>query len=227
MTRRIAFNFAALTTVGLLLNQCHTLPPSHTSMPKLRSASIPSSLIIELRNARSLPGKTPAITIDFMMKNNTNQTMTLAKRWNSWGAYQWEYEITDATGKKFKVVNPQWGWGLNCFDVLDIKPGSELQLPSFLDYGHNYGDFSFHGDKNYFVDERNILVGKVVMGEKGISHRVQLDYENAWKYPVTVVGKFTAKLEEDWDNRTQKIRHTNWAGSITTAPITVEAPTAP
>lgn len=208
MKRRIAFNLVALATLGLILNY---RPPV---------ASLPP-LTIELRNARALPGKTAVIAVDFVMKNNTKEPLLLAERQNSWGAYQWEYEITDATGKKFSLGNPQMVWMANALTFFGIEPDSEFQMPSYLDYVQ-----VSTGDKNLFVDKRNTRIGEVIWDEKAFREAMR-ESEFGWKYPVTVVGKFTAKIET-WDiPGSTYVKQSNWAGSITTAPITVEAPPTP
>ncbi|MGC4042744.1 MAG: hypothetical protein QM758_02955 [Armatimonas sp.] len=215
MTRRIAVNLVALATLGLILNH-------HQPVAKSAPTPVLQPLTIELRNVRALPGKTCVIAVDFVMKNNTKQPLLLAERWNSWGAYQWEYEITDATGKRFSLGNPQMIWFANMLTFFGIEPDSEFQMPSYLDYIQ----VRVQRGENRFVDKRNMRMGRVMNDEKAFREAMQ-DSKSGWKYPVTIVGKFTAKTEAWRNSLTGEIKRSNWAGTITTPPITVAAPQAP
>lgn len=223
MMRRFAFNLTALTALGLLLNQQHTARVSAPEKPRIPAPP----LTIELRNVSAISGETSAISADFVMKNNSSQPLILAERWNSWGAYQWEYEITDATGKQFTAKNPQRSWTRNFPSCFKIEPGTEFQVPSFVE--HMPINSPKKKDKNIFVSAEGRPGEWVYRATRdGFLRKVRRVSKEGWKYPVTIVGKFTAKRESLRNSLTKEVNPIgNWSGEITTAPITVEAPTTP
>jgi hypothetical protein len=180
------------------------------------------NLSAELRNARALHGADPTINLEFVLRNNSKQPIELTRRWNSWGAYQWTLEVTDACGKKYHMANPMRNWARNFFATFVIAPKSEQVMTCKLLWGQlsqkdiesNAADEMTNLPKIFQCTDRVILLTYAA--------RTVPKPESSWVYPITIVGKFSAQIQGMKDGK--DIIRTNWSGTVETKPLVVKKP---
>jgi len=133
--------------------------------------------------------KDSSISLDFVLKNNTGKTIAIAKRWNSWGAFQWTVNVTTAD-HKIEFSNPQIAWWRNHLEAANIEPGKELRLKCRL---AAKGSTRHHDGIEVFTSKEENL---------------------HYTFPVHLVGTFfAASLHSDGQVAT------NWAGTIKTPKV--------
>lgn len=130
------------------------------------------------------------IEVDFVLTNRAAEPISITERWNSWGAYHWSFQLTDADGTIVEYQNPQEFWTRNFFSLATIEPGKEHRTNCLLTFcqpqEHRTGINVFRSSKEV----------------AGVA------------FPATLFGVFSiSKKQSDGD------RATNWEGTISTNPI--------
>lgn len=70
--------------------------------------------------------------IEFALTNYLKSDIKIWERWNSWGAYNWWFELKDKDGKIIQFINPQVTWTKNIPTIQLIKPHECFVLRSQL-----------------------------------------------------------------------------------------------
>ena len=174
---------------------------SHCEEPKSPTLSA------ELRNAKAIAGGTAAIVLDFVLTNLTDKPILLAERWNSWGADQWRFTLTDQSGGKIELCNSQNTWDCNFLSTFTIAAGGSHTLRCVLNGSYVS---TADADLNQFLPPQNHIMFDMVS-------RKQVPIKITWNYPVKVVGHFSAPLV----NRSQRVS-TNWTGAVLTPAVNIE-----
>lgn len=189
----------ALAFFGFISGSCKSKTSESANSSNLKSnvvrddtvvAPLPTvindtSLSASIDNAK-FEEKNSSISLDFVIKNNSNKTIAIAERWNSWGAFQWTVYVTTADHRMIEFKNPQAQWKRNFLSTVDIEPGKEFRLHCRL-----------------FANGSAIYEGGFEVFESKIN-RLNLTF------PIHIVGIFSAKLES------QGKVTTNWEGTIKT-----------
>lgn len=173
---------------------------SAISKPAPADDSKQSELVVELQNCQ-VKGRDPErIELEFLMSNKGPETIVLAERWNSWGANQWSFRLTDAKGNVFDFVNPQRSWWANHLTTFEIHAGKPLAFKCRLNV-MNEG----HGDSNnfWFSNSDSIF---------NLQHKPK-----AWIYPIRLEGIFSAPVVYP-----SNTGNTNWTGSIAARAVILE-----
>jgi hypothetical protein len=155
-----------------------------------------------LRNVRIAPGRESAITLEFVLINHSPRPILLAERWNSDGAFQWTFELTDAMGRKFPIVNPQGMWGMNFLTLFTVPARGAQRMYCKLFFGTVPREAFSTGSPPWARYDTKVFQYKPRTGRTA-----------PWVYPVTIVGRFEAQLI-----RRGKLA-TSWQGKIETPPV--------
>jgi hypothetical protein len=73
-----------------------------------------------------------ALRATFVLANTGHAPIHLYQRWNSWGAYQWRFAITDAAGARISAGNPQQAWTRNGPTAFTIEPGHSFSVDAAI-----------------------------------------------------------------------------------------------
>lgn len=164
-----------------------------------------SALTAKLENVGFMKDGGETIEADFVLKNGSQWPVRLAERWNSWGAGQWTFQMTNADGSVVEWRNPQMGWLRNHLTVATIPPGGELRLKCLL---------LWHQPRSRYEESTFVPTEK--------SARLLL--------PVKLRGVFAAKLEKVVPANPpalhvpvdREVVSTNWEGTIQTPEVVLE-----
>jgi hypothetical protein len=167
-------------------------PPAQPSENVLRA---------ELRNAIALPGN--IVELNFVLINTSDNPISLAERWNSWGAHQWKFIVNDAEGRIFNLENPQQKWLWNNLTSFTIPPQTESIMTCRLD-----------------ANALEAKDGSIMMFSAVFNHPPYKTVES-WAYPISITGTFSAPEKYGKDD-TAADRRTNWSGTVKTAPVIVQ-----
>lgn len=137
-----------------------------------------------------------SIELDFILLNHSEENIVLAERWNSFGAYQWEFLVVDAKGAEFVLRNPQMHWYRNGFTTFTIPPSNEQVTRCRL-------------DRASWKFEDGLVA---VFSEVGIGASDKRR-QNSWAFPLSISGTFSASKE---NLNVFGERGSNWAGTVTT-----------
>lgn len=135
---------------------------------------------------------TSSIVLDFVLTNHSKDPVTIAERWNSLGAYQWSFLLTNSKGSVIEFANPQMAWFANFLTVTAIKPSGEYRIKCSL---------LLQGNK---TSQKEV---QVFTPSKSSPH---------FSFPVRLIGVFTAPQLY----KTKEVE-TNWKGQISTPEITL------
>jgi hypothetical protein len=140
-------------------------------------------LMASLANIRVLQGRTPAIELDFVLTSRSARPVYIAERWNSWGAYQWSFEIVDARGHVCRLSNPNLVWLANYLTTAKIWLGerhiTRCRLPMLSTDNQSKDDGVAWFRESGFQMER-LPSGKT------------RPVEHLWQYPIQISGLFAA-----------------------------------
>lgn len=182
------------------------------------SVDTDAALAARLENARIIAGETPKIEVDFVLENISKKSIVLSDRWNSWGAYQWSFRITDANGQVFSLGNPQMIWYANTLTTFTIPPGGEKRTRCRLvPSGHASRD---RAHENFTGTSGPWSLPSQELSPPCSSLKLK---PVAWTYPVEIEGIFTARIHRPTGTAA---RETNWAGTVITPKASL-APTSP
>ncbi len=169
-----------------------------------------SDLAVELKNCRIVGDDSQVIEVDFVMKNTSQKEIVLAERWNSWGAYQWSFKLTDAKGHVFKLGNTQSIWYANFLSTFVIPAGRSVVFKCSLCVPfQGFGDatrFGFSAVQSHVPDESGV---EVFQGNIDKYH---------WEYPIELEGRFSAPIIHSMTSGDQNVA-TNWTGTVVTPKI--------
>jgi len=74
-----------------------------------------------------------SVIVDFVLTNTlSDKDIKIFERWNSWGAYNWKFELKDEQGNIITFNNPQMKWTKNYPSTQVIKAGKSFVLKSHL-----------------------------------------------------------------------------------------------
>ena len=107
-----------------------TAPPS----PPIR---VDGSMKLVLSNAKYISSK--EIVVELEMQNQSDKTIQLYERWNSWGAHQWTFNVKVAEGKTISLMNPQYVWTRNFPSIFSIPPKGSYKKTCCLFIGKSAG----------------------------------------------------------------------------------------
>ena len=172
-----------------------------------------SDLVIELKNCRIVGKDSAHIEVDFIMTNKAHRSIVLAERWNSWGARQWSFSITDAKGNVFELSNPQTNWWMNYLTTFEIPADKSLAFKCRLSVW-NEGV----GDATHFWLSSSTDACPPMSWNGSLNPRT---LPSAWIYPIKLKGTFSAPLIHRTKEGGRSVA-TNWTGMITTPTINLE-----
>lgn len=115
------------------------------------------------------------IELDFVLANHSDASIVLAERWNSWGAYQWQFRVVDAKGTEYVLRNPQMAWYRNFLTTFTIPPSKNQVTRCRLDRT------SWQPE-----DGTTAVFSGAITGADG--KRPQ----NTWVFPLSITGTFSA-----------------------------------
>lgn len=169
-----------------------------------------SDLVIELKNCRIVGDDSQVIEVDFVMKNTSKKEIVLAERWNSWGAYQWSFKLTDAKGHVFKLGNTQSIWSANALTTFVIPAGKSVVFKCLLCVPfQGFGSATYYGFsavQSHVPDENGVEV---------FQGNIDKYY---WVYPIELEGRFSAPIINSITAGDKTIE-TNWTGTVVTPKI--------
>lgn len=170
----------------------------------------------ELKNAKLVKGETQIIEVDFILSNKSERALTFADRWNSWGAYQWAFTLTDSKGNVFYFSNPQTNWWANFLTVFTIPPGKTHSLPCRLSLVNR----GFQNDTYFLFSESPFQTISLAVDSSYRPVQV-LERPAKWSYPVKLKGTFSVSGIQRMKNGKEVIE-TNWMGSISTSEVKIK-----
>lgn len=174
-------------------------------------------LVVELKNCRIVGEDSSHIEVDFIMTNKAHKPLVLAERWNSWGAYQWSFTLTDAKANVFELSNPQMNWWCNFLTTFVVPVEKSLTFKCHLRVrGSNFGDATCFG----FSSSTDVSPLQSMSWGDRPSFQTE-PIRSAWVYPIKLKGTFSAPLI----HRTKmgdRATETNWTGTVTTPTINLE-----
>lgn len=148
---------------------------------------------------------TSTITLDFVLKNSSNEEIRIAERWNSWGAFQWTVLVTLEDDTIIRYKNPQGAWKRNFLTTKAIEPGGEFRMACglFLEKSSVY-------DLEHFVPEKKAkrfslpvkLVGKFSATHPGSAFKDETNWVGAIETPEVALGDFSRKAR--WQRKISK-----------------------
>lgn len=100
--------YIACLLLILIIISCGEAPRKETP-DTTEKIDVPMEL--HLSNAKYISPN--EISVDLEMQNRSDKTVLLYERWNSWGAYQWTFNVKTASGRTINLGNPQSTWTLN------------------------------------------------------------------------------------------------------------------
>lgn len=166
--------------------------------------------MIELKNCRIVGDDSQVLEVDFVIKNTSQKEIVLAERWNSWGAYQWSFKLTDAKGHVFNFGNTQSIWYANALTTFVIPAGKSVVFKCSLCVPfQEFGDatrFGFSAVRSYVP---------VVNGEQVFQGNIG---KYQWEYPIELEGQFSAPIIHSVTAGDRTVA-TNWAGTVVTPKI--------
>ena len=178
---------------------------------KVIRLSLPSGRIIndglsaELSNVIVLADD--KIELDFVLLNCSDANIALAERWNSWGAYQWEFRVVDAKGAEFALRNPQMNWFRNGFTTFSIPQSKSQVTRCRLDRT----SWNSHDGPIAIFSELSSGVG-----DQGP--------QNSWALPLSITGTFSAPKA---NLSVFGEKASTWAGTITTKTVQADEASRP
>lgn len=158
------------------------------------AGAVISGLSAELRNVAVRADN--SIDVDFVLHNHSEANIVLAERWNSWGAYQWEFRVVDAKGGEFMLCNPQRDWYRNAFTTFTIPPSKEHVTRCRLDrtaWKFEDGPVAVFSEVHIGADDKR--------------------RQNNWAFPLSITGTFFAARD---NLNVFGEKGSNWAGTIAT-----------
>jgi hypothetical protein len=180
------------------------------STPSPQEHTEKSDLVVELKNCRIVGDDSQVIEVDFVMKNTSQKEIVLAERWNSWGAYQWSFKLTDAKGHVFRLGNTQSDWSANALTTFVIPPGKSVVFKCSLCVPHQgFGSATYYGFS---------AVESHVPNENGVEvFQANIDKYH-WEYPIELEGRFSAPIIHSISVGDRTVE-TNWTGTVVTPKI--------
>jgi len=137
--------------------------------------------------------ETSSIEVDFVLTNTSTKAIYIAERWNSWGAYQWTIQLTNADKSVIDFGNPQSAWFRNFLSFATIEPGKQLRTHCFL------------------MLDTSRLSGVFGKGEAFVAAKPGA----VFSFPVRMTGVFAAKEAYTLKDKV------SWTGSIESGEIEV------
>jgi hypothetical protein len=169
-------------------------------------------LIATLANVRVIRGGIPAIELDFVLRNHSKKPIYIAERWNSWGAFQWQFHVVDAVGKVYLLQNPQQFWTKNFLTTVTILPGGRHMTRCHL--GMLSTDNPRKNDGVAWFREWGTYREVLPSGDTR-------DTEHSWVYPLQITGEFAAPTAFDASENNnppllEKMNQLTWVGEVLT-----------
>lgn len=151
-----------------------------------------NSLVASIENCKIIGPN--GISLDFVLTNNSKQTILLYERWNMWGADQWVINVKDADGDTWEFSNPQAVWIKNFPSTFKIAPSDKYVITCILNKGQ--------------VEPQNHLHVFTSSNTKTLN-----------RYPLIISGSFISKIDktDSWEGKIP-----NWEGSITSEKVIVK-----
>ena len=176
-----------------------------------------SDLVVELKNCRIVGEDSAHIEVDFVMTNKALKPLVLAERWNSWGASQWSFTLTDAKANVIELTNPQMAWWCNYLTTFEVPAEKSLAFKCHLSVrGSNFGDATCFG----FSSSTDVIQLLPMSWGNGPPFQTE-PMSSAWVYPIKLKGTFSAPLIHRTKMGDRTIE-TNWTGKVTTPTINLE-----
>lgn len=172
----------------------------HKDWTKVLRLSLPSGRIVNdglsARLGNVVVRADNKIELDFVLQNHSQTNLVLAERWNSWGAYQWEFRVVDANGARYVLRNPQTDWYRNALTTFTIPPSKSHSTRCRLDrasWNNEDGPTAVFSEGGLGADAGRL--------------------QNAWTFPLSITGTFSAPRSNlEFGAKVGP----NWAGTIRT-----------
>ena len=174
-----------------------------------------SDLVVELKNCCIVGEDSAHIEVDFIMTNKAHRAIVLAERWNSWGAHQWSFNLTDAKGHVFELSNPQTSWWMNYLTTFEVPAEKSLAFKCHLSVRNGgVGDST----KFRFSSSTDTVPLLPMTWDGRLDPQTQ---PSAWVYPIKLKGTFSASTIHRTKMGDRPVE-TNWTGTVTTPTINLE-----
>ena len=207
MSRRAATWFAVAVLLATVVTRQNAV--SQASLQTGRTPQITESLGLSARLTNAIVRTDNSIELDFILLNTSSVPIRLAQRWNSWGAYQWQFRVVDAKGTAYELKNPQQAWDRNALTMFTIRPSEEQITRCRLDMTTT----------SHALDETAIFALPPFEGA-AFPGALQSPRTNGWVFPATVTGIFSASKQKQTGVNGEAIE-TTWEGTIATKPLVV------
>ena len=187
-----------------------------TSPPVRQNQEEAGGLVVGLKNGRAV-GESPAeVEVDFVMTNKGCKPIVLAERWNSWGAHQWSFELTDARGHVFKLGNPQSVWYCNFLSTFVVPAGKSVTFQCRLGWQHGETEDA----TRCWLFCPGGAIPSLATGWG--THSRLPNALDAWTYPIELEGIFCSPLIHRMKVGDESVE-TDWTGTLVTPTVVIEA----
>jgi hypothetical protein len=179
-----------------------------------------NDLVASLTAIKLVSGRTSGIELDFVLTNQGKSPLYIAERWNSWGAYQWGFQIVDAKKEVFYLDNPVTDWTKNFLTTVAILPKQQHRLHSYLAVMSTSNEprrmAEFYDIKRSSAAHEPRKVGALNWWVS-----VPILIYPTWQYPIQITGMFGVSQSFTPQERSGRVRNKpsklrTWTGKIQT-----------
>jgi hypothetical protein len=180
-------------------------------------------LVASFTNIKVLQGRFPGIELDFVLTNQSKKPIYLAERWNSWGYFQWSFQIVDVKGNIFPMKPRGRSWPKNFLTTLTLLPNEQqilsCHLSDWLAVGESYPlNLLCENQKKAVFLAIGSYYDKLKSGEMLYAG----GRPKSFVYPLKLTGEFAAPNpfivpERNWPKGIEKsTKLFTWKGKIET-----------